>query len=189
MTDGSIAKRYAKALFDEAREQFVDEQIYKHLGTLFATLKAEPDLQMALINPHVSQERKYTLLMLAAGIKPEPIVRQSQSTTLFSRFLRLLLKNRRETQLRLIIYVYRDMYREFHEIDHVVFETAIPVDDGIVDQLTKRIKERRHRKVECERLVTPNIIGGFRLRIGDHHYDHSYKHQLEQIRQRLCLTR
>lgn len=182
MTNGSIAKRYAKALFDEAREQFVDELIYKHFGTLFATLKAEPDLQMALINPRVSQEKKYTLLMLASGLKPEP-------ATLFSRFLRLLLKNRRENQLRLVIYVYRDLYREFHEIDHVVFETAIPVDDGIVDHLTKRIKERRHREVECERVVNPNIIGGFRLCIGDHHYDHSYKHQLEQIRQRLCLTR
>lgn len=196
--NGSIAKRYAKALFDEAKEQFVDEQIYKHFGTLFATMKAEPDLQMALINPRVSPDKKYALMMLAAGLESEPSARpkdnlqkqgQSPSTTLFSRFLHLLLKNHREHQLRLIIYVYRDLYREFHEIDRVVFETAIPVDNDIIDRLTKRIQRHTHRAVECEHKVNPNIIGGFRLRIGDHHYDHSYKHQLEQIRQRLCLTR
>ncbi|MBQ6964199.1 MAG: F0F1 ATP synthase subunit delta [Bacteroidaceae bacterium] len=182
MNNGSIAKRYAKALFEEAREQFVDEQIYKHFGMLYAMMKKEPDLLIALINPRVSSEKKYALLLLASGLDPE-------ATTLYTRFIWLLLKNRRENQLRMIIFIYRDMFREYHEIDRVVFETAVPVDEDTIDRLTKRIQRHTHRTVECEQKVNPKLIGGFRLRIGDHHYDHSYKHQLEQIRQRLCPTR
>ncbi len=179
MMNGSIAKRYATALFEEAKAQFVDQQVYEHLGVLHNSMKAEPDLQMALINPRVTKEKKYTLLVLASGLDPE-------ATTLYTRFLRLLLDNHRENQIRMIIFVYQDLYREHHGIDHVVFETAVEVDDGTIDHLTQRIKAHRHREVECERRVNPKLIGGFRLRIGDRHYDYSYKHQLELIRKELC---
>ena len=179
MMNGSIAKRYATALFEEAKAQFVDQQIYDLLGMLHTTMKAEPDLQMTLINPRVTAEKKYKLLVLASGIDPE-------ATTLYTRFLHLLLENHRENQLRMIIFVYRDMYREHHGIDHVVFETAVPADDATLEHLTEHIKAYRHREVECVRKVNPRLIGGFRLRIGDRRYDFSYQHQLELIRKELC---
>lgn len=184
--NGSIAKRYATALFEEAQAQFVDQQIYERLGVLHTAMKAEPDLQIALINPRVTAEKKYKLLLLASGIEPQTSNLKPQTSNLFSRFLRLLLKNHRENQLRLIIFIYQDMYREHHGIDHVVFETAVSVDDETVNHLTERIKAHRHRKVECLCKVNPRLIGGFRLRIGDRHYDYSYKHQLELIRKELC---
>jgi F-type H+-transporting ATPase subunit delta len=146
---------------------------------LHTTMKAEPDLQMALINPRVTAEKKYKLLLLASGLDPE-------APPLYTRFLRLLLENHRENQLRMIIFVYRDMYREHHGIDHVVFETAVPADDATVAHLTEHIKAYRHREVECVRKVNPHLIGGFRLRIGDRRYDYSYQHQLELIRKELC---
>ena len=179
MMNGSIANRYATALFEEAKAQFVDQQIYDLLGMLHTTMKAEPDLQMTLINPRVTAEKKYKLLVLASGIDPE-------ATTLYTRFLHLLLENHRENQLRMIIFVYRDMYREHHGIDHVVFETAVPADDATLEHLTEHIKAYRHREVECVRKVNPRLIGGFRLRIGDRRYDFSYQHQLELIRKELC---
>lgn len=181
MTNGSIAKRYATALFEEAKAQFMDQQIYERLGVLHSTMKAEPELQMALINPHVTTEKKYQLLLLASGLDLE-------STNLFTRFLWLLLENHREDQLRMIIFIYREMYRELHDIDYVVFETAVPVDDATIEHLTERIKAHRHRKVEYKCKVNPRLIGGFRLRIGDRRYDYSYQHQLELIRKELCPT-
>ena len=93
--NGSIAKRYATALYEEAKAQFVDQQIYEHLGMLHTTMKAEPDLQMALINPRVTAEKKYKLLLLASGLDPE-------ANTLYTRFLRLLLKNHRPSASRRI---------------------------------------------------------------------------------------
>ena len=71
MMNGSIAKRYATALFEEAQAQFVDRQVYDHLGMLHRSMKAEPNLQMALINPRVTKEKKYALILLASGLDPE----------------------------------------------------------------------------------------------------------------------
>lgn len=179
MMNGSIAKRYAIALYEEAKELFVDQQIYNHLGVLYQSMKAEQELQIALINPRVSIEKKYTLLLLASGLDPE-------ASTLYTRFLHLLLENHRENQLRLIIFLYRELYREQHGIDRVVFETAVEVDDKTISHLIEHIKTYRHREVECVREVNPHLIGGFRLRIGDRRYDYSYQHQLELIRKELC---
>ena len=181
MMNGSIAKRYAIALYEEAKEQFVDRQIYDHLGMLYQSMVAEPDMQMTLLNPRVTLERKHTLLLMASGLDPD-------ANTLYTRFLHLLLENRRENQLRLIIFIYRETYRREHGIDRVVFETAVEVDDKIIDHLTEHIKAYRHREVECVREVNPRLIGGFRLRIGDRRYDYSYRHQLELIRKELCPT-
>lgn len=181
MINGSIAKRYATALFEEAKAQIVDQQVYEHLNVLHSTMKAEPDFQLALVNPRITPEKKHSLLMLASGLEHE-------TNTLYARFLRLLLENHRENQMRIIIFVYQEMYREHYGIDHVVFETAVPVDDSIIDHLTERIQAHRHRTVECECKVNPHLIGGFRLRIGDRRYDYSYRHQLEKIRKELCPT-
>ena len=120
--------------------QSMDRQIYEYLGMLHSSMKKESELQMALINPRVSAEKKYNLMVLASGVDPE-------ATTLYTRFLRLILENHRENQLRIIIFVYRDMYREQYGIDRVVFETAVKVDDDIVNHLTEHIKAHRHRKV------------------------------------------
>lgn len=196
MIQGSIANRYSKALFEEARDTFVDEQVYEHILTMNANLKAEPELQVALANPHVSQEMKYKLLMTAAGVNSGVWTKEgtapkveSYSPTLFSRFLQLVLEHHREDKIRLMGIVYCDLYREYHKIDRVVLETAVPVDDDTVEHLIDRIKSRTGREVECERNVNPSIIGGFRLRIGDNRYDHSYQTKLEKIKQRLCQTK
>jgi len=196
MIQGSIANRYSKALFEEARDTFVDGQVYEHMGMLRASLKAEPELQMALVNPHVSQETKYKLLMTASGVNSgvwtkagnAPKV-ESYSPTLFARFLRLVLEHHREDKIRMMVLIYGDLYRAYHNIDRVILETAVEVDDEIVTRLVERIKRHTGREVECELRVKPSIIGGFRLRIGDHRYDHSYQTKLEKIKQRLCLTK
>lgn len=193
MIQGSIAIRYARALYEEAKAQSVDETIYKNLKVLYANLMAMPDLQVALVNPRISKEKKYQLLVTASGInsgtrKPAGTAPPSESfqPTLYTRFLRLLLEHNRENKVRLIIFVYCDLFREERKIDKVVFETATPVDDATVQKLIAKVKSHTHREVECECKVNPSLIGGFRLRIGEHRYDHSFRARLEQIRTELC---
>ena len=193
MIQGSIATRYARALYEEAKAQFVDDDIYAHLGVLYANMKATPELQIALVNPRISKEQKFKLLVTASGVNAgawtkEGVAPQSESYqyTLYTRFLRLLLEHNRENKLRLIILVYQDLFREERKIDRVVFETAVAVDDDVVQKLIERVKSHTHREVECECRVNPSLIGGFRLRIGEHRYDHSFRARLERIRDKLC---
>ena len=196
MINGSIATRYARALYEEAKAQFTDDIIYEHLGALNRNMKAEPELQTALINPRLSKEKKMRLLITASEVNAgawanaaTPPKSESYTATLYTRFLSMLLENNREDKIRLIILVYRDLYRTERKIDLVVLETAIPVSDAVVEKLVGKIKEKTHREVECVCKVNPNLVGGFRLRIGDNRYDFSYRTKIDKIRTKLCQTR
>ena len=187
MTQGSIATRYAKALYEEAKAHSVDEDIYEYFGMLLISMKTEQELQEALINPRIPADKKFQLLMMASGY--DSTKAEGNAPSLYARFIRLVLDHKREMFMRLIIYVYRDMFREDRQIDRVVIETAEGIDDKTQEHLIEAIKGHTGRKVECELKVNPRIIGGFRLRIGDRRYDCSYKTKLDKIREKLCLTK
>ena len=189
---GSVAIRYARALYQEAQAQDVDKQIYEYLGVLYSSMKATPDLQITLTNPIVKDEQKFKLLATASGINEEvaknggkALAGQSAHLTLYSRFLRLVLQHKRESNIRLMILVYRDMYRDAHNIDRIIFETAVPASPEVLDKLKERVKAKTGRGVECDVRVRPSLIGGFRLRIGDIRYDYSYATKLEKIKKKL----
>lgn len=192
MNNGSIATRYARALFEEARSQFIDHEVYEHLGMLHSNMKAEPELQSVLISPRISKEKKFKLLVTASGVNAGVWLKEhtvpkveSYDNTLYTRFLQLVLEHGRESYLRTIIFVYRDLYREHYEIDRVVFETAAPMDDDTLQKVTQKVASKTGRKVELVTSVRPEIIGGFRIRIGDVRYDYSYQTKLANIRKRL----
>ena len=176
----------------EAQAQFVDKIVYDHLGMLYSSMKAAPDLQYALANPRVSMDVKYRLLVTASGINAgawakEGVapVAQSYDHTLYTRFLQLVLEHHREQHLRMMILVYSDLYREHHKIDRVIFETAVPASAENIEKVKARVSAKTGREVECVTHVRPELIGGFRLRIGDVRYDYSYATRLEKIKQRL----
>lgn len=195
--NGSIATRYARALFLEAQAQFVDKIVYDHLGMLYSSMKAAPDLQFALANPRVDKDTKYKLLVTASGINSgawakegtAPVV-QSYDHTLYTRFLQLVLEHHREQHLRMMILVYSDLYREHYKIDKIVFETAVPASPENIEKVKERVSAKTGREVECVTHVRPELIGGFRLRIGDIRYDYSYATKLENIKKRfLCQNK
>ena len=189
MNSGSIAVRYSRALFEEARAQNLDTEIYERLGVLLHSMRTVKDLQGVLVNPRVHKEKKFILLTTSSGMKVSAEDNLPQAgnprQTLYQRFLWLVLEHEREDLLRTIIYVYRDLYREHYEIDRVVFETATSVDEALLKQVEAKVHARTGRAVELVSKVRPELIGGFCLRIGDVRYDYSYKTRLQNIRKRL----
>ncbi|MBQ7157787.1 MAG: ATP synthase F1 subunit delta [Bacteroidaceae bacterium] len=177
MNNGSIAARYARALFEEAKAQGVDRRVYDCLTMLHADMKAEPELQSVLISPRIAPDKKLQLLMLASGA--------DSTDALYMRFLKLVISHGREAYMRTIIFVYSDMYREHHGIDRVVFETAKPMDAEVLDAVTRKVEAKTGHTVELVTSVRPELIGGFRIRIGDRRYDYSYQTKLFNIRKRL----
>jgi len=175
MNIGSIAIRYCRALFEEARAAQVDTEIYQAFSILQQSLKAAPDIQGVLVSPRIAKDRKMSLLQTASQC----------DVPLWTRFLRLVLDHQREDLLRVMIFVYQDIYREHHQIDHVVLGTATPADADIQRRVVEKVHSYTGRKVELETLVRPEFIGGFCLLIGDRLYDYSYRTKLQNIRKQL----
>ncbi|MCR5314172.1 MAG: F0F1 ATP synthase subunit delta [Bacteroidaceae bacterium] len=177
MNNGSIATRYARALFEEARDNGVDDKVYIHLSMLQKSMTAEPELQSVLISPRITPEKKLQLLATASG--------DDVDGSLYDRFLKLVIKHGRESYMRTIIFVYSDIYREEHGIDRVVFETAKEMDAEVLERVTQKVSAKTGHKVELVTSIRPELIGGFRIRIGDIRYDYSYQTKLLNIRKRL----
>lgn len=186
MNIGSIATRYSRALFEEAREKSVDKYIYDYLGALYDNMSAMPEAQRVFMNPRTKTEHKFKLLLIASGLNPDKTdASKAMGVDLYQRFLRLVLKHERIYLMRFIIFVYKDLYRKHHNIDHVIFATAIEIDKSLQQKVTEKIHTITGREVELETRVRPDLIGGFCVVVDDRLYDFSYRTRLQNIRKSL----
>ncbi len=174
----NIATRYARALWESAKERPDDEQrqVYEKMTLLGECLQTMPDLRNALDDPVSTDEVKRNLLLTAGGTGESP---------LYESFVDLILSHRRTNQLIWIVPIYIDMYRREQGIISVMVESAAPMSDETRDKLSQQLKAMLNSEVECRYKVIPELIGGFRLRIGDKRIDASYKRKLEDIRREL----
>lgn len=215
MNLGSIAIRYSRALFEEARSKSVDKYIYDYLGALYDNMSAVPEAQRVFLNPRTKTEHKFKLLLTASGLKPNEStlkvlidnlngyskdvtksLKQGKSADkketpeaisidLYQRFLWLVLKHERIYLMRFIIFVYKYLYREYHNIDHVIFATATEIDKSLQQKVIEKIHNITGREVELETRIRPDLIGGFWVVIDDNLYDFSYRTRLQNIRKSL----
>ena len=170
MDIGTISSRYAKALFSLAKEKGLETRVYDDMKMLADSFSLEPELRIALGNPILPVEEKLKLLTAAGGI---------EVSDLYERFMHLVLEHKREIHL----------YRKDKRITRVQFGTAVPVSEEVKEHLQDKLKEETGSTIEFSGIVQPELIGGFRLRIGNYRIDASYATQLRDIRSRLLENR
>ena len=180
MDRGTISTRYARALFSLAKDKRQESLVYDDMRVLAESFSLAPKLWNALDNPIVSDDEKRKLLRVAGGI---------EVCDLYERFICLVLEHRRETLLPFIAYIYMKMYRLEKKIARVRFETAVPVGDEVKERLQAKLCDETGCTVEFSGQVVPELIGGFRLCVGNYRVDASYATQLRDIRERLIENR
>ena len=97
--------RYAKALMAYAEERGAEERLYHELVTLAHSFRTVKGFCAVLDNPIVSVNEKFNLICTAADGDHKP-------SEEFIRFIRLVLKERRETYLQFMSLMYLDLYRK-----------------------------------------------------------------------------
>ena len=103
--------------------------------------------------------------------------------------LHLVLEHKRESLLLFMAHIYIHLYRKDKRITRVQFSTAVPVSEEVKVHLQNKLKEETGSTIEFSGIVQPELIGGFRLRIGNYRIDASYATQLRDIRSRLLENR
>ena len=168
MDIGTISSRYAKALFSLAKDKGQESRVYDDMKMLADSFSMEPELRGALSNPIVSVPEKVKLLTAAGGI---------EVCELYTRFINLVLAHKRETLLPFIAYIYIHLYRKEKKITRVRLD------------LQDKLRKETGCTIEFSGHVEPELIGGFRLRIGNYRIDASYATQLRDIRTGLLENR
>ncbi len=179
MNEGLIPRRYAKALYKVALEKGVDTRVYELMKTLAGSFADVPGLNEAVSNPFVGRDDKSRLIMTACGA--------TDSDTVVADFIKLLEKNRRIDQTREIALAYLSIYREAHGIYIVHVDTAAPMGEAEAAKLKSLIARHLGDKatMEYSTSVVPDLIGGFRVSVGNERLDASIANELKQLRQKL----
>ena len=100
-----------------------------------------------------------------------------------SRFVTLILKNRREAFLQYICLSYLDLYRKSRHIGVAKLTTAVPVSREIWERIRNSASHLLHAKMELQTDVDPSIEGGFIFDINDFRLDASIATQLKRVKQ------
>ena len=177
MSDGLIPRRYAKALYKFAVKNGDSQAVYELLKSFSFRYTAIDELKRAMLNPNVPDEEKGADMLRLVGGKPGSSLDQ---------FLLLCMRNNRSEHLQKISLAYVDLYREAHNIAHVVVSTATELPekefDAIIDIVKKRLGDMT---LEIEKVIDPSLIGGFTVNIDGLVLDASVKRELNDLRLQL----
>jgi len=172
MADKStIARPYAKAAFEEARDQQRLSPWSQALRTA-AAVTSDPRVEQLLGNPRVTPEELATLVIEIAGAELDEPGRN---------FVRTLAANRRLALLPEISARFDELKSEAEGMVDVTVTSAAPLDDSQRGKLAAALQRRLGRSVRLQCATDPALIGGAVLRAGDLVIDGSLRGRLERI--------
>jgi F-type H+-transporting ATPase subunit delta len=174
---GSIARRYAKALFEIGVSEGNFERLGQELDDLARAYSESADLRLALENPVIKPSEKQAILKaILPRVAPSPSVQ---------RFAQLLLNRGRIGLLRGAARAYRELADARAGQVRATVTAAVPLGAPELDRVRRALETRTGRKVIIQTAVDPNLIGGVVARVGDLVLDGSVRTQLDEMRHRL----
>jgi len=179
MANAQVAKRYARALFELAREQGRLDAVYADLLNIAALFAERREQIQSLIEPYgMTPDNRKKLWRAALNGKAEPIV---------LRFIEFIIDKGRNPLLVDIIEAFTRLYNEEKNILAVEIRAAHVLEQRQVEAITQRLAQRFGKKIQEKVKVDPSLIGGFQVRVGDVVYDYSINHQLDTLH-RILVT-
>ncbi|HEX9206525.1 MAG TPA: ATP synthase F1 subunit delta [Candidatus Deferrimicrobiaceae bacterium] len=177
MIGGSLARRYARALFDIGREEGQLRRAFSELEEFGNALAASPALREVMKAGGISRQDQHAAL--GATLEKAGFLAITRS------FLSLLIEKGRMDVLPQILVALRRMVEEFEGIERV--EVTVPMTlSGTQRDLLRTVLERRTgKKILLEETVDPAVLGGIVVRVGSTVYDGSVRTQIHQIRENL----
>ncbi len=179
MIEGSIARRYAKALVALAVEQGRAEPWSDSLQALKRAIERSADLRDVLSNPVYSREQRRAIVtQLASAVKldPEP-----------ANLLFLLGDRNRLAYLSAVVDTFRELADRHLGRVRAKVTTAVPLEAQPAQAIAEQLAAKVSAKVLVERAVDPGILGGVVAQVGSQVWDGSLRTQLEGLRAALKL--
>jgi F-type H+-transporting ATPase subunit delta len=170
-----IAEVYARALFEAAKEDDVLDRVHEELDQFAGALDEDRNLQVFLFSPYFSSEEK------KQGVRR--IVTDADERLL--NFLELLAERHRMPVIFRIRRLFDDLWAEENKLLAVTVTSATELDQGLVDDIGKRIEEQTGRQVELSSSVDPDVLGGLRVRVGNMVLDATVRNRLDQLRKQV----
>jgi F-type H+-transporting ATPase subunit delta len=182
MADSStVARPYAKALFDLAKAQQKLAEWSNALGAAAAVV-ADPNAKRALANPALDEAARATLVgSIAGAIKGGELLTAGEGKNL----LQVLAENDRLTALPEIAAQFDTLKAEAENKVNVTVTAATAVDGALAEAIKKALQQKLKRTVELTLAVDPSLIGGAVIQADDMVIDGSVRTRLQRLTEKL----
>lgn len=171
MTEGSVARRYARALLELAKEADALDVVDADLAAFVEACKG--DLGVVMSNPVFTQSERRAVLDAVLGKL------RFHAYTL--NFLRLVLDKDRMDRLA-------DIHREYRALADVeagrvraTVSTAFPLDAALTEAVTASLVAATGKDVVVTSRVDPSLLGGMVAQVGSRVFDASLRTRLDLL--------
>jgi F-type H+-transporting ATPase subunit delta len=179
MSDVTVAKRYAKALFEIAKEQNNIPQVEQDLRTVVTVIKENGDVQKLLLHPNIDKAAKTNLLKQLFEGK---VVDSVLSTLL------LLIDRGREEILPHLLADYIKISNEALGQATAIVYTPFALSESEAQNVAAHFGKLTGKTIRVENVIDPSLLGGMQVRIGDRLYDGSLSGKLNRLEKTLSQT-
>jgi F-type H+-transporting ATPase subunit delta len=174
---GSVARRYARALFEIAVERGLIETLGNELEALATTFAESLELRQTLLNPVFKTSHKRAIL--------EKILPRLAPHRLMQSFALLLVERGRIGALPLIARSYQELTDAQLGRVRATVTSAKPLDVLTEAEIQRALERRTGKKVLMKTEVDPSLIGGVVARVGSLVLDGSLRTRLHTLGSRI----
>lgn len=176
MSQSTVARRYATALYEEADDTGVLEAIDEDVLMLRESLDSNRELSRFFESPVIPKEKKDAVIQSLLDDRVDELL---------VRFLRLLVRKDRETMAKPILDQYQALRDEQRGIIDAHVTVAQPLSDAEEENIVDVLEKQTGKSVRLHLEEDPDLLGGLVVRIGDHVFDGSVRNKLSALHDRL----
>lgn len=176
MIGSVVAKRYALALFQLAKEQQLLEKVGEELRIVKEVLFVNDELKAILKSPKVLKDKKKEILTEAFG----------SLNTYVLNTLMLLVDRHRADEIHAVAEEFIELSNEENGIEEADVYTIRPLTDEEKLALSASFAAKIGKKaLQIENIVDSDLLGGIKIRIGNRIYDGSLRGKLDRLERKL----
>lgn len=176
MSNSTVAKRYALALFQIASEKQVLAQVEEELRAVKEVVTNTPELTVLLKSPKLSIEKKKEVLKQAFGT----------ASTYVLNTLMILVDRHREDQIAEVAEQFIALANDAKGVAEALVYSVQPLTAEQAEAISAAFAPQVGKQtLQIENIVDSNLLGGVKLRIGNRIFDGSLRGKLDRLERKL----
>ncbi|WP_409303210.1 F0F1 ATP synthase subunit delta [Peribacillus sp. SCS-155] len=176
MSDIAVAKRYATALFELAKEQNLLDETVEELRAVREVFSGNDDLLAFLQHPKVNAERKKQFIAESFA----------NLSTLVRNTLLLMTDRHRTDVISQMAVDFIELANEEKSVAEATIYTVRPLTESEQQAVSAAFAAKvGKRTLRIENIVDRSVLGGIKLRIGNRIFDGSVSGKLERLEREL----